>query len=113
MGSNPSNFKKGDNYPVECVSWNDIQSFLTELNKLTGKKYALPTEAQWEYAACGGAQSKGHKYSGSDTIDDVAWYGGSPSLVYRHTFCSSVLSYDGSAGARRPLPPTIAPTWTN
>lgn len=76
MGSNPSNFKKGDNYPVECVSWNDIQTFLTELNKFTGKKYILPTEAQWEYAARGGAQSKGHKYSGSDTIDDVAWYGG-------------------------------------
>lgn len=48
MGSNPSYFNKGDNYPVEQVSWNDVQTFLSKLNQLTGKKYALPTEAQWE-----------------------------------------------------------------
>lgn len=74
MGSNPSYFQNGDDYPVECVSWNDIQTFLTKLNELTGKKYALPTEAQWEYAARGGAKSAGYKYSGSNTIDNVAWY---------------------------------------
>ena len=70
---NPSEFKKGDDYPVEMVSWNDIQDFLNKLNKVTGKKYALPTEAQWEYAARGGANSKGYKYSGSNTVGDVAW----------------------------------------
>lgn len=74
MGSNPSYFDKGDDYPVESVSWNDIQAFLTKLNELTGKKYALPTEAQWEYAARGGGKSVGYKYSGSNTIDNVAWY---------------------------------------
>lgn len=75
MGSNPSKFKKGDNYPIENVSWNDVQTFLTKLNKLTGKKYVLPTEAQWEYVARGGSKSHGYKYSGSDDIGEVAWHG--------------------------------------
>jgi len=75
MGSNPSYFKKGDDYPVEYVSWNEAQEFCTKLSELTGKTYALPTEAQWEYAARGGNKSKGYKYSGSNDIEDVAWYG--------------------------------------
>lgn len=73
MGSNPSSYK-GNNLPVECVSWNDCQTFITKLNQLTGKNFRLPTEAEWEYAARGGKQSKGYKYSGSNTIGDVAWY---------------------------------------
>ena len=73
MGSNPSKFK-GDNLPVEQVSWNDIQKFITKLNTMTGKTFRLPTEAEWEYAARGGNQSKGYKYSGSNTLDNVAWY---------------------------------------
>ncbi|MDE5612518.1 MAG: formylglycine-generating enzyme family protein [Odoribacter sp.] len=73
MGNNPSNFK-GDDYPVEKVSWDNIQEFITKLNELTGKKYALPTEAQWEYAARGGKKNKGYKYSGSNDINEVAWY---------------------------------------
>jgi formylglycine-generating enzyme required for sulfatase activity len=75
MGSNPSGFK-GDNLPVENVSWNDVQSFIRKLNELTGKRYRLPTEAEWEYAARGGNQSRGYKYSGSNTISSVAWYDG-------------------------------------
>ena len=71
MGSNPSMFT-GDNRPVECVSWNDAQEFCKKLSALTGKKYVLPTEAQWEYAARGGNKSKGYTYSGSNTIGDVA-----------------------------------------
>ena len=71
MGSNPSYFK-GDNRPVECVSWNDAQEFCKKLSELTGKRYVLPTEAQWEYAARGGNQSKGYTYSGSNNIDAVA-----------------------------------------
>ena len=73
MDSNPSYFS-GDNRPVENVSWNDCQTFITKLNQLTGKQFRLPTEAEWEYAARGGNQSKGYKYSGSNTIEDVAWY---------------------------------------
>ena len=78
MGSNPSNFS-GDNNPVESVSWNDVQTFITRLNDLTGRNFALPTEAEWEYAARGGNQSHGYKYSGSNTIGDVAWYSGNSS----------------------------------
>ena len=73
MGNNPSRFK-GDNLPVENVSWNDAQEFIRKLNTQTGKNYRLPTEAEWEYACRGGARSAHYKYSGSDTIGDVAWY---------------------------------------
>ena len=73
MGSNPSKWK-GDNLPVESVSWNDLQEFIQKLNQKTGKKYRLPTEAEWEYAARGGAKSQGYKYSGSNDIGAVAWY---------------------------------------
>ena len=73
MDSNPSKFK-GDRKPVEQVSWNDCQTFISKLNSLTGKKFRLPTEAEWEFAARGGIKSKGYKYSGSNTLDDVAWY---------------------------------------
>jgi formylglycine-generating enzyme required for sulfatase activity len=73
MGNNPSYFK-GKNLPVETVSWDDIQEFLTKLNEKSGKNYRLPTEAEWEYACKGGNQSKGYKYSGSNNVDDVVWY---------------------------------------
>ena len=73
MGSNPSNFS-GSQRPVERVSWNDCQEFITKLNNLTGKNFRLPTEAEWEDAARGGNKSQGYKYSGSNTIDNVAWY---------------------------------------
>ena len=73
MGSNPSHFK-GNSNPVESVSWNDCQEFIRKLNSLTGRTFRLPTEAEWEYAARGGNESKGCKYSGSNSIDNVAWY---------------------------------------
>ena len=75
MGSNPSKYK-GDNLPVEKVSWNDCQEFISKLNSLTGRKFRLPTEAEWEYAARGGKKSRGYQYSGSNSISDVAWYDG-------------------------------------
>ena len=73
MGSNPSDFK-GNNLPVEQVSWNDVQEFITKLNQKTGANFRLPTEAEWEYAARGGNKSNSYKYSGSNTIGNVAWY---------------------------------------
>ena len=73
MGSNPSTYK-GDNHPVEKVSWDDAQEFCKKLSELTGKRYVLPTEAQWEYAARGGNQSKGYTYSGSNNVNEVAIY---------------------------------------
>ena len=73
MGSNPSNFK-GDNLPVECVSWNDCQTFINRLNSYTDHNFRLPTEAEWEFAARGGNYSRHYKYSGSNHIGDVAWY---------------------------------------
>ncbi len=88
MGSNPSEFNGGSyginlQRPVEQVSWNDCQQFIAKLNEMTGKTFRLPTEAEWEYAARGGNRSKGFRYSGSDAIDDVAWYWGNiPSNIH-------------------------------
>ena len=73
MGSNPSHFK-GNNLPVERVSWKNVQEFLQKLNALTGKNYRLPTEAEWEFAARGGNSSCSYRYSGSNNVDDVAWH---------------------------------------
>ena len=73
MGYNPSCFK-GEKLPVEQVSWVDCHRFISKLNALTGKKFRLLTEAEWEFAARGGTKSCGSIYSGGDTYDDVAWY---------------------------------------
>lgn len=73
MGSNPSRFV-GDSRPVERVSWGDCQTFIQELNTLTGRTFRLPTEAEWEYAARGGKKSRGCKYSGSNILGNVAWF---------------------------------------
>ena len=73
MGNNPSKLK-GDNLPVERVSWDDCQNFLRRLNRITGKTFRLPTEAEWEYAARGGNKSRGYQYSGSNNLLDVAWF---------------------------------------
>ena len=67
-------FGEGGNYPMYYVNWNDIQEFLRRLNAGTSKKYRLPTEAEWEYAARGGSKSQGYKYCGSNDLDNVAWY---------------------------------------
>ena len=74
MGHNPSGFKGDPQRPVENVSWEDCQVFIDSLNALTGKHFRLPTEAEWEFAARGGNQSKGYTFAGSNTAKDVAWY---------------------------------------
>ena len=76
MGSNPSNFTGDLSCPVEKVSWNDCQDFITKLNQLTGKTFRLPTEAEWEFAARGGIKSNSYIFAGSNAIKDVAWYDG-------------------------------------
>ena len=73
MGENPSHFQDCPQCPVERVSWGDVQAFLQKLNA-AGGRYRLPSEAEWEYAARGGQESRGYEYAGSDTPDAVAWY---------------------------------------
>lgn len=75
MGENPSYNQGCDACPVEQVSWNEIREFIQKLNALAGRRFRLPTEAEWEYAARGGRQSRGYLYSGGNNIDEVAWYG--------------------------------------
>ena len=81
MGSKPSynggwtsSYGLGDSYPAYGVSWDDCRIFISKLNSLTGKNFRLPTEAEWEFAARGGRNSNGYKYSGSNTLGNVAWY---------------------------------------
>ena len=72
MGANPSEMQHCAHCPVEQVSWEDVQAFLRQLNGGSGR-YRLPSEAEWEYAARGGTQSRGYQYAGSDTLDAVGW----------------------------------------
>ena len=74
MGHNPSKFQGDLNKPVEQVSWNDCQVFIRKLNSITGKRFRLPTEAEWEFAARGGNKSQGCRYAGCNAIYSIAWY---------------------------------------
>lgn len=73
QGHNPSGSTICDSCPVEKVSWTDARDFILKLNKLTGRNYRLPTEAEWEYAAKGGSKSKNYLFSGSDEMDSIGW----------------------------------------
>ena len=73
-GSNPSGFQNCDDCPVERVSWEEVQSFLNALNQKTGKKYRLPTEAEWEYAAQGGNKTMNWPYAGGKDVNATGWY---------------------------------------
>ena len=82
MGYKPTNggsqwssqYGLGNDYPAYYISYTDCEEFITKLNAMTGKKFRMPTEAEWEFAARGGKKSKGYTYAGSNTISDVAWY---------------------------------------
>jgi formylglycine-generating enzyme required for sulfatase activity len=110
MGSNPSRFAGCGNCPVENIAWNDIQQFLKKLNeKYPGKNYRLPTEAEWEYAARGGAQGAMNNlmtmYAGSESLDQIAWYSGNsgdrthpvgqkkPNLLGLYDMCGNVYEW--------------------
>jgi sulfatase modifying factor 1 len=83
MGINPPAYtgsrygnKDCDNCPVVKVTWEDVQEFIRRMNmKYPGKRYRMPTEAEWEYASRGGKYSKNYKYSGGDKLSEVGWYG--------------------------------------
>ena len=81
MGSNPSYYTGDLNMPVEQVSWDDCQEFITQLNQMTGMTFRLPTEAEWEFAARGGNMTHGYMYAGSDTPGNVAWCNSSVSTT--------------------------------
>lgn len=74
MGSNPSKFTGDLNRPVDNVSWNQCQQFITKLNEMTGQHFRLPTEAEWEYAARGGQKGAATRYAGGDDLQGLAWY---------------------------------------
>ena len=102
MENNPSNFK-GDNLPVENLNFDQCISFIDKLNRITGLKFRLPTEAEWEYAARGGNQSKNFKFSGDNSIDNVGWHKGNSNRK-THTVgskkCNELGLYDMSGNVR-------------
>jgi len=74
MGYTPDGHDGDDQLPAMSLAWSECQTFIAKLNELTGRVFRLPTEAEWEFAARGGNKSNGYLYSGSNDVNDVAWY---------------------------------------
>ncbi len=74
MGSNPSEHQGNPQYPVDNINWFDAEAFVAKINEMTDGNFAMPTEAQWEFAARGGIKSEGYLYCGNKEPDPVAWY---------------------------------------
>lgn len=120
MGSNPSHFV-GALKPVEQVTWYSCQDFIKKLNNLTGMKFRFPTEAEWEFAAKGGNESQGYRFSGSDDINDVAWYSADgkqtrevknklPNELGIYDMCGNVMEWCGDLFSDYTSAPQINPT---
>lgn len=117
MGWNLSYFPAPD-HPVNNLSWWNIQLFLDRLNAVTGKTFRLPSEAEWEYAAKGGQKSKGFRFSGSNDIDEVAWYAGNaekrphacgkkkPNELGLHDMTGNLWEYCHDEARSKPYPTT-------
>lgn len=74
MGKNSTNLYKDSKLPAVSINWTDCQEFINKLNKITGKKFRLPTEAEWEFAARGGIRSKYYMYSGGNNLESICWF---------------------------------------
>jgi formylglycine-generating enzyme required for sulfatase activity len=123
MGENPSHFQTSPEHPVDSVSWNMAQEFLHKLRELTGEKYRLPRENEWEYAARGGNLSKGYKFAGADELADVAWYNGTsgffthpvggkaPNELGIHDLCGNVWEWCADRVPKEYEAPEHIPTW--
>jgi len=120
MGNNPSHFK-GTNLPVENVSWNDCQPFLAELQNKTGRKFALPTEAQWEYA-CRASTTNLYSCGDDETnLAEHAWYASNSDLkthpvgqkkpnAWGFTTCTATCLNGAPTGIPIPIPKGMRPT---
>lgn len=123
MGENPSQFQTSAAHPVDSVSWEMAQEFLQRLNALSGQKYRLPRETEWEYAARGGQLAKGHAYAGSDDLGAVAWFNGnsgfqthpvggkSPNELGLHDLCGNVWEWCADRVPKDYDQPDRIPTW--
>lgn len=101
MGTTPSNDVAPD-HPVDNITWNDCQAFIQKLNKISGKNFRLPTEAEWEYAAKGGNKSRNYTYSGGNNINNVGWFEGNSTHEIRRQDTPDMTREINNVGLKKP-----------